>query len=387
MERNNLTMKKIFRLAVLALTIISCQQAPQEPAAGSKLGFAFSFFKNVVAQMPADDNVSVSPYSAGVALSMLSDGAEGQTRDEFQRALCYSRFADMDLGCNDTLTVTSANSVWVDDCINIKKSYAELLEEDYSAYITSRDFADPATLKAINDWCADNTEGMIDNIMDRLEPGMVMVLANALYFKAPWLDDFDPSLTEDADFYGSRKTSKVPFMSKRARMNYAEYQGCQVVELPYEGGSYSLMVVLPPKSFNLNQLIPYMSESLYRAALPMFSHKEVILKLPKVRLETDCNLNKALQKMGVMAAYTPAADFSGISSAHLVLDQVKQKCVIDISEKGTEAAAVTHAQMKLTAVRPNTVMPVKMTVDRPYLLFVVDKENENILFASKVMNL
>ena len=108
--------------------------------------------------------------------------------------------------------------------------------------------------------------------------------------------------------------------------------------------------------------------------------------MPKLKLETSLILNKTLQNMGLKTAFTAAADFKGISEmGPLVLNQVKQKCYIDISEKGTEAAAVTSVGVRLTSARPETV--VTMNVDRPYIFFISDRTDGNILFAGKVVSL
>ena len=367
--------------------MVSCGNEPEAPSQGSKTGFALSFFKNVNAIVEKGENVVVSPYSAGVALSMLAEGAEGETRTEFDNALNGCIFKAEDLGNNDTITVKSSNSVWIDNDFSIRNSYMNLLEKDFDAFIDALSFADPATVKAINDWCAENTNGKIDEIIDRLDPSAVMVLVNALYFNAPWEDEFSPSLTKEADFHGVTKNSKVQMMSRSARMNYAEYYGCQMVELPYAGGRYSMIVILPPAGMDADAMMQYIGESIYDMAMGMFQSRQVRFKMPKARIETSLILNQALKNMGVRSAFTPAADFKGIAAmGPLVLDQVKQKCYIDISEKGTEAAAVTSAQIRLTSARPEAE-PVEMTVDRPYLFIITDKTNDNILFAGKIVNL
>jgi serpin B len=367
--------------------MVSCGNEPEAPSQGSKTGFALSFFKNVNAIVEKGENVVVSPYSAGVALSMLAEGAEGETRAEFDNALNGCIFKAEDLGNNDTITVKSSNSVWIDNDFSIRNSYMNLLEKDFDAFIDALSFADPATVKAINDWCTENTNGKIDEIIDRLDPSAVMVLVNALYFNAPWEDEFSPSLTKEADFHGVTKNSKVQMMSRSARMNYAEYYGCQMVELPYAGGRYSMIVILPPAGMDADAMMQYIGESIYDMAMGMFQPRQVRLKMPKAKIETSLILNQALKNMGVRSAFTPAADFKGIAAmGPLVLDQVKQKCYIDISEKGTEAAAVTSAQIRLTSARPEAE-PVEMTVDRPYLFIITDKTNDNILFAGKIVNL
>ena len=374
--------------AVVAMAaMVSCGTEPEAPSQGSRTGFALSFFKNVNAIVEKGENVVVSPYSAGVALSMLAEGAEGETRAEFDNALNGCIFKAEDLGNNDTITVKSSNSVWVDNNFSIRNSYTNLLEKDFDAFIDALSFADPATVKAINDWCAENTNGKIDEIIDRLDPGAVMVLVNALYFNAPWEDEFSPENTYETDFHGQTKNSKVKMMSRNGRMNYAEYYGCQMVELPYAGGRYSMIVILPPAGMDADAMMQYLGESVYDMAMGMFQPRQVKFKMPKAKIETSLILNQALKNMGIKSAFTSAADFKGIAAmGPLVLDQVKQKCYIDISEKGTEAAAVTSAQIRLTSMRPEPDT-VEMTVDRPYLFVINDKTNDNILFAGKIVDL
>ena len=381
-----------FAKAVMAAAMMAgaaaCGPKYVEPAEGSETGFALSFFRSVNEIVEYDKNYVISPYSAGVALSMLADGAEGQTRVEFDDALNNCMFRAIDLGGNDTVLVKSANSLWLDDNFSVRNRYVGLLQKDFDAFVDVLPFSDPATVKAINNWCSENTNGKIDNIIDKLRPDMVMVLANALYFNAPWVKAFAPEATKEAVFHGLAGDTKVQMMNTKSTFRYAEYMGCQMVELPYEGGRYAMYVVLPPRNWDANSIIPHIGESVYDAAMNMLSDREVVLRMPKVKLETSLILNEAIQKMGVKSAFTSAADFKGISAmGPLVLDQVKQKCYIDIAEKGTEAAAVTVAQIRLTAARPGAQTAAVMTVDRPYLFFIADHETSNILFAGKVVNL
>ncbi|MBQ2917934.1 MAG: serpin family protein [Bacteroidales bacterium] len=374
-------------MIMAALTgISSCGPQYQEPTEGSDIGFALSYFQKVNETVKYDENLIVSPYSAGVALSMLAEGAEGETKAEFADALNGCLFKAEDLGGAEDLIVKSANSIWVDDNFSLRNRYVDLLEKDFDAFITTQNFADPATVKAINSWCAENTEGKISKIIDELGRGTVMVLMNALYFNAPWEYAFDPAQTTDKVFHGISGDSEVPMMTRKARFMYAEYQGCQMVRLPYNGERYAMYIVLPPANMDVNSVIPYISESAYDAVMGMLAAGEVIVEMPKFKLEASFLLNDALEKMGIQTAFSGAADFSGISAmGPLSLSQVKQKCYIDVSEKGTEAAAVTSAQVRLTSVAPSRVM--RMTVDRPFLFFIADTQAENILFAGKIVDL
>ena len=392
-RNNNLQITRFMKtsLTLITLSIIMCMTScgPEysKPGEASQKGFALSFFNSVNKMTPKGENVVVSPYSAAVALSMLAEGAEGETRVEFDNALGGVLYKAEDLGGNDTVKVESANSVWVDDNFSIRNRYVSLLQNDFDAFITTQNFADPATVRAINNWCSENTNGKIDNIIDRLDPGMVMILANALYFNAPWEDEFDPSMTTEQVFHGVTKDTDVKMMSRKAFYNYAEYNGIQMIHLPYAGMKYGMYVVLPPKGADIDKLLPEVTPAALDAAFGMFAQEEVRFSMPKFRLETSMVLNKALNNMGIKTAFTSAADFGGIAEmGPLVLDQVKQKCFIDVAEKGTEAAAVTVGQIRLTSVRP--VQNVKtMKVDRPFVFLISDLENKNILFAGKIVNL
>lgn len=382
-------MRRIFELtafAVCVCMIASCGKKYPEPAQGSEVGFALSFFQKINSLSDYDENLVVSPYSAGVALSMLSEGAEGETKAQFGDALNGCMFRAENLAAGTDGEVKSANSLWIADDFSPKNRYVNLLQKEYDALVTTQNFSDPATVRAINNWCGENTAGKIDHIIDELNAGDVMVLINALYFNVPWAREFDPQATDDATFYGVSHDTEVPMMYMKDDFRYAQYQGCQMIELPYSGNRYSMFVVLPPANMDVNQVLPYISESVYDAAMDMMSQREVRFRMPRFKLETSLVLNDALRRMGVYDAFTSAADFSGMAgTGSLVLDTVKQKCYIDVTEKGTEAAAVTSAQIRLTSVRTDSV--VNMTVDRPFLFFIADNQEGNILFVGKVVNM
>lgn len=378
---------RLLALAAAVSAIVSCGPKYDKPVEASQVGLAVSFFKNVNAVTPNTENVVVSPYSAAVTLSMLAEGTEGQTKTEFNNVLSNVLYKAEDLGGNDTVIVRSANSLWLDDDFSPRNRYVSLLSKDFDAFLDVENFASPVAVHAINNWCSEHTDGKIKGIIDRLDPSNVMVLINALYFNAPWENEFDPALTADQNFYGLSKTSKVKLMGAKGYYMYAESQGYQVIQLPYLGRKYAMYVILPPKNADLNKLISGLETSAYHAAMDMLSQQQVRFFMPRFKEENSMILNKTLQNMGIRTAFTAKADFSGIAEmGPLVLDMVKQKCYIDVTEKGTEAAAVTAAQIRLTSARPVAKIPV-MRVDRPFVFVIADSENRNILFAGKIVNL
>ena len=378
---------KFTALVAIFAALVSCGPDYEKPVEASQVGFAVDFFKSVNAVEPKNCNVVVSPYSAAVALSMLAEGAEGQTKAEFNKALENILYKAEDLGNNDTITIKSANSLWIDDNFSPRNRYVSLLEKDFDAFVDVENFASPVAMQAINNWCREHTNGKITEIVDRLDPSTVMVLVNALYFNASWENEFDSALTSEQTFHGVSGDSKVKLMCSKGYYMYAESQGFQIIQLPYEGLKYAMYVVLPPEGSDINKLISKMDPTAYLSAINMLSQQQVRLFLPRFKVETSMILNKSLQNMGIKSAFTSAADFSGIAEmGPLVLDQVKQKCYIDVTEKGTEAAAVTSAQIRLTSVRPPAQLPV-MRVDRPFVFVLADAENKNILFVGKIVNL
>ena len=372
--------------AILALMFTSCTDSGtrQTIAEGSKTAYSLNFFQKAASSMDRDQNMIVSPFSAGSALSMLAEGAEGQTQEEILKALNGIPFKNEKLYSDKDNKVTSANSIWVKNGFPVKKDYWKLVEKDYGALVTNLDFSSPKAVKAINDWCSDNTEGLIPSIIDGIDPSYVMFLLNALYFKAPW-DHFDKNATMEGTFNGSRGKNKVPFMNTSKSFPYAEYRGCQMVEIPYEGNKYSMIVAMPSKSLDINDLIKYINEEAYDAATSSMNMRKVALSLPKFKFETSINLNKALMDMGMVKAFGKG-EFGAMTDASVCVDEVKQKCVIEVSEEGTEAAAVTSIGVRLTSLRPEN-QPVVMRVDRPFLFLIRSIEDQNILFIGRVMNL
>jgi serpin B len=176
-------------------------------------------------------------------------------------------------------------------------------------------------------------------------------------------------------------------MNSKGYYMYAQQQGFQMIRLPYQGMEYAMYVVLPPEGSDIDKLLTKVDQRMLMSAMDMLQQQEVRLFLPKFKVETSMLLNSALQNMGIKTAFTSAADFSGIAEmGPLVLDQVKQKCYMDVSESGTEAAAVTSVQIRLTSARPVVKTPV-MRVDRPFVFFIADGENKKVLFAGKIVNL
>lgn len=378
-------MKRIVIAAIVMALMISCGETQEiKIEEGSKMGYALNIFRSVSRSLPENENVFISPYSAGMALSMLAEGAEGETKLQLLRALNGIPFKDQKLYTDSAVVVASANSIWLRDGFSIKDSYKESVKEEYSALVSELDFSDPSAVGVINGWCSDNTAGRIPEIVKEIDPSIVMYLMNALYFKAPW-DLFKKENTRPGTFYGSSGESEIDFMNTTKDLSYFEYMGCQVVRIPYADGQYSLLVALPPQNITVPMVLDYIQEGLYNMVESKLETRRVALSLPKFKLETTVNMNDALRMMRVTDAFGDA-DFSAMTRASVAVSEVIQKCFVEVSEEGTEAAAVTNIGVKLTAVRP-VQEAVKMKVDRPFIMMIKETETGNVMFAGKIMNL
>ncbi|MGM9736455.1 MAG: serpin family protein [Candidatus Cryptobacteroides sp.] len=383
---------KIRKSALIAATsLLMCMSCGQPPvdvtvAQGSERGFALSFFKNVIKTTSRSENVSVSPYSAGVALSMLAEGADGSTLEELDKALAGCRLKAEDLSGADSIVLKSANALWTNANYPVRKSYAQKLSDEYEAVARALDFVSDDAAGIINEWARANTAGRIDNVVERLSPDMVAILSNALYFKAPWQNPFDAYKTADGVFHGISSDSPVRFMNETGGYEYAEYDGNQVVRIPYLGGRFAMTVVLPSAKVGVEGLEAYLNEFGLDELENILEYKRIKLSLPKFRVEAKLSLIPALRSMGVEAAFSQGAVLSGIAEGPLVVSEVNQKTFVDVNEYGSEAAAVTTIGVKLTSIRDDRDIPA-MKVDRPFYYMISDLESGRIYFIGRIVNI
>lgn len=391
-------------LALAALAVVSCgtqrKTAADNTVAGNttapetvstvggnadgRLAFGLSLFNEAVsASGNAAENIVVSPYSAGMALSMLAEGAAGDTKAELVFALKNASYSGDILESGDGCIISSANSVWIRSGFPVLPGYASLLKNAYSAEIAERDFSVPATVKEINKWCSDKTSGKIPEIIDNIGSDMMMFLLNAMYFKAPWQYKFDKNSTFKAVFHSPSAVQNTDFMHIRKSFLCGEISGCKFVVLPYKSGNWNMVVCLPAEGVDMKDFLSYVNADRFKSFMEAATMQTVALSMPKFKVNTTLIMNSLLQSMGVHKAFSGAADFRVMTQAGVAVDEVRQKCFIEVNEEGSEAAAVTSVGVRLTSVRPEP-RPFIMNVDRPFVFAIFNAENNDILFAGKI---
>lgn len=343
-----------------------------------------------------------SPLSLQLALSMTANGAEGETRQEMLDALGYGHegmgalnaYAHVLLeqlpAVDLDVTLKMADALLVTDKYSLKESFRTVLREYYYAPAASMPFDDKAKVLAqVNEWARRNTEGLIDPMLEDVDPNAVAFLMNALYFKAKWQGgDWDPMFiseaTHDDVFYrADGSTGKVPYMTTSRYLPYADLGGFEMLALPYASGKFFLYILLPKERDGLDALLASLQEESWNNLITRLQgDTEVRLRMPKYQVSGDFLLNGALKSFGMCRAFDEGAAqfdrmFDGVTSGFYI-SRVLQKAKITVAEWGTEAAAVTVVEMGEKSALPGKV--VHFEADHPFVFIIGEQESGTILF-------
>jgi len=359
----------------------------------SDKNFAFDFFSKIFAD--EDKNFMVSPFSLSMALSMTWNGAAGATQTAMKQALglgdfsaeeaneYFKKLRDALLKTDPSTKIAIANSIWTNKNIAIKSDYLSVNKSYYSATAESVDFSDSKTVGQINQWASDNTEGLIDEVLNKTNSNDLIYLLNAIYFKGIWTSQFDKKNTSKMPFTSENGTSKdVDMMKQTEYFNYGENETLQAVQLPYGNEAFSMIVLLPQEGKKLQDVVAATQGDNYWETLQSSMYKtKVDLFLPKFKTEYNKNLNQILKDMGMEIIFTQNADFSKISDIPAMISSVDQFTYINTDEEGTEAAAVTVVT-GVTSVAPSDAMVFK--ADKPFIYVIQENSTGVILFMGVV---
>ena len=367
--------------------------------------FAFDMYAQV---RDTDGNLFYSPYSISIALAMTYAGARGDTDQQMADALQFAlgqdglppAFNALDLelaGRSDEATdqggdpfqLNIVNRIWGQVDLTFRDEFLDVLAEHYGASLSLMDFAnnpEPARIE-INDWVAAQTA---DRIKDLIPQGAIntltrLVLTNAIYFKAAWLEPFEEANTTDQPFHllsGDSVTAET--MRQDTEYGYAAGDGYQVIELPYDGSALS-MVILLPDSGRFDEFEGTLDATGWDAMLDEVVYGDVDLSLPKFTFESSLSLAEVLAELGMPIAFDPDdADFSGMTDeAQLFISDVIHKAFVAVDEEGTEAAAATAVTLGATSAPSE---PVVVNVDRPFVFLIRDIPTGSILFIGRVVD-
>ena len=340
------------------------------------------------------DNWMVSPFSLQCALGMLSNGANGETREEILHALGLSQYSQEEVNAyfrklieglstvNSAIAVKTANSIWGNAGVSFKDDFQKTNIENYAATVSQLDFSDPSAVDQINAWCDRTTEGLIPSILDEVDPSATVYLLNSLYFKARWESEFAPEKTQQGDFTtSSGETVKADFMQAERRGLYVKNEWFTSTSLSYLNDSYAMRLILPQPGIGIDQVLQALSESdgnLWNQA----TAAKINYKIPRFTLEDQLDLTPTLQALGMKKAFSGEADFSSLSDADTYISLVRQAIRLKVNEEGSEGAAVTVIEGETSPGMPEE--KVDFFLDRPFLFQILEPATGTVLFMGQV---
>jgi len=341
----------------------------------------------------SDSNLLVSPASVSIALGMTWDGAAGATEQEMRETLGYGELSadEIRAGYRDWLTYLScaspevemeyANAVWYSEVLegDLVPDFVTHSEESFFAPVAPFPEDDPVGY--INGWIEQRTHGLISDMLDSLDYCM-MLLVNALYFRAEWESRLD-TLEEHGVFHAASGDLDVARIGADSAFPYAETEAYQAARIPYSGGTHAMTIILPAEGGDADAVLASLNGSSFAALEESMLSTELALSLPRFQMAYGAvDLKSGLADLGMTTAFGEDADFSGIFQSEPVsIGFVLHQAFVAVTEEGTEAAAATIVGMDSGASdEPERVM----RVDRPFLFVIHDTATYAPLFIGKV---
>lgn len=370
--------------------------------------FAFNLFREA---RDVEKSQILSPISITYALGMLNNGAAGETQQQINKVLGFSKTGADGInnfcykmlqraGALDEKTkVMIANTIYM----NKDKGY-ELLPEFvskanifYGAEPESRSFTDGKTRDVINQWGSDHTMGLIKEVLkeDEFDPSAVSYLLNAIYFKGTWQYQFDKNLTQDEYFKHPGDTKEMltkPMMHQTAELDYMQNDDFQALRLPYGNGAWEMTVLLPTMKDgevqtgeDINKVLRSLNTESWQQLQQQMEPITVDVHLPRLESDTDINLIPIMQNLGMTRAFDPnLAEFQYFCSfPEVYIGLMKQVAKIKLDEEGTEAAAVTVIGMKDNSAGSSDEKYAVFYANHPFLYVISEKETGAIFFIGQ----
>lgn len=378
--------------------------------------FTLNFLKTVNDVDKSGKSFIFSPLSITYVLGMVNDAATGQTEQELEQVLGFhqggikavneycKKLIDGLPQADEKVTLNIANALFVNkNKAKLQTQYQKDMEQYYDATTENLDFKSPSTLKTINDWANDHTNGMIPSILEKVDQNMATYLLNAIYFKADWASKFEAKNTEEEKFTATNGTIKLPLMHQNVLIQYLKNEDYSAIEIPYGNGLWKMTVMLPEEGKTTDDIIERIGQlgflegngfcgtmgDTYRA-------HEVDLKLPRFETSSDTDkltlkggLVALLQQLGINLVFNQSLSEvpNMCEKENMYISMMRQKAKIKVNEEGSEAAAVTIGGANCTAFTPNP-QPVEYPkaifhANRPFVYTISEASSGVIVFVGK----
>jgi len=333
----------------------------------------------------------MNTFSIATALSICASGATNESLQQMRKVLRhdfvgeekvvheqYQKLANRILNSDAQTKFSIANSAWAKQGAHLEETYLKTVAEVFDAEVHPLTGTGP-----INSWCEKKTNGLIKEIVSSLETSLVLVLINAIYFKSSWQVKFNKEQTTQQPFFTSTTQQyQVQMMTqKRDNFRYLNDSQFQMVELDYGNRSFGAFIILPRESVSVDDVIRQLSNAKLVTLRQQLRNSKGVLHLPRLDVSFGVkSLVSPLQQQGMTQPFQ--GDFDRIG-ANISISEVLHKAVVKLDEEGTEAAAVT-AVLKTRCMVKQPTEEFYMNVNRPFLIVIVDLEENLILFLGKI---
>ena len=351
-----------------------------------------------------DKNIVYSPLSVLYALAMTANGAEGETLAQMEEVLelpvqqlnGYLHSTVNTLPSDEGYDFDIANSIWIKDDEGkfvVNEEFLQTVKDYYLASVYKAPF-DDGTLKDINNWVAQQTNGQIQNILDKIDPDAVMYLINALNFEALWLNDYDEYSVHNGTFTKSDgRTQDAEFMYA-AENGYISDEDTQGFIKYYKDRNYAYVALLPDEDIKLNDYIATLDgEKITNLLNSLNPWQEVETAIPKYETTFSVEMSEIFKALGMTDAFDSRfADFSKLGTAqaegeNVCINRILHKAFIRVAEKGTQAGAATVVEMVAEGAMAEKEPPKQVYLDRPFVYMIIDTQNKLPLFMGAVCNI
>lgn len=353
--------------------------------------FSMRLFQNLGRE---DENLLLSGSSAWMALGMAANGAAGDTLRQMETVLGLDKDQINKAAAawlsfmEDQNSLTMADSIWLKNDFQdeVAKPFLETCAQDFRAEVFSSTL-DQKAVKDINDWTSKHTDGLIPELIKEIPSLTQMILVNAEAFNGKWAAPFDEADTKKQTFHNQDGSeSSVDFLNGQADWSVENDNVTGFIK-EYDESRYGYMLLLPKDADKpLSEAVNTLDGAAVSDLLSNRMSADVQISMPKLDQESTLTLNDALAATGMTDAFGEEADFSAITGSKndLYISSVLQKTYIEVSEKGTKAAAATEIGIETMAM-PVEADPV--VADKPYVYMIVDLEHSMPLFVGRVVNI
>lgn len=346
----------------------------------------------------AEKNTLISPVSAAYALSMVANGAKGETVKQMEEVMGmpinelnnYLYSYEKALPQGDKYKYHLTNSIWFknDEKLTVNDDFLQINADYYDAEIYKSSF-DETTVKDINHWVKQNTDGMIPKIIETIPEKAVMYLINALAFEAEWDEKYEKKQVREGAFHrldGSEEDVEFMFSNE---FTYLEDENTTGVLKYYKDHSYAFVGLLPKVGVSMEEYVSSLSGEKIHTLLEKRENRTVMTAIPIFEIEYSSELSETLEKLGIKNAFDfNTADFSGLGNyeeENIYISKVLQKTYISVNENGTKAAAITAVQNESASAVPEEIK--KVYLERPFVYMLIDCETNIPFFIGTTMQI